>query len=221
MTTPPQTLTNDDWRARWKEGRTAFHEGKPNGLLAAHPEVLGTKKRVFVPLCGKTEDMVFLAQQGHTVVGVELVEDAVRAFFEEHGLNPTVTKEGALVRYEHGPYVLFAGDLFATTRESLGGVNALYDRASIVALPLEMRIRHAAHLLKVLEPGSPGLVIAFEYDQTKRQGPPWSVSETELRGHFGETLALVDSRPTELGKGSDNLVETMEKLYQVRLHPKA
>ena len=86
----------DFWRARWSEGRIGFHEGAPNAHLRQNLDVLAGARRVLVPLCGKAEDLAFLAASGREVVGVELVEDAVRAFFAEHGLAPTVTREGPL-----------------------------------------------------------------------------------------------------------------------------
>lgn len=182
----------DFWHARWSEGRTAFHEGKPNEHLVKHLAVLGKDTRVFVPLCGKAEDLAFLAEQGHQVVGVELVESAVRAFFDEHGVTPVVTKHGPLNRFTAQNITLLAGDFFATTRELLGPLDALYDRAAVIALPAPMRGAYVKHLRTLMPVGAPGLIITVEYPQEKMDGPPFSVPEAELRAHYaGLTLDLV------------------------------
>ena len=180
------------WQGRWSEGRIGFHEGKANAHLVKHLAVLGAGRRVLVPLCGKAEDLAFLAAQGHQVVGVELVEPAVRAFFEEHGAKPEVAREGPFTRYTAQNITLLAGDFFATTRELLGPVDALYDRAALIALPEPMRGQYVKHLRKLMPPGAPGLVITVEYPQDEMEAPPFSVIEAELRSHYaGLQLELV------------------------------
>src|SRR5690606_21543268 len=160
------------WAARWKEGRIGFHEGRTNAFLAKHAGRLGEKRRVLVPLCGKAEDMAFLAARGHEVVGIEAVEDAVKAFFAEHGLDPRVDDlRGGVRAYSTGGVRILAADLFACTKEDLGPVDALYDRAAIVALPPETRRRYVARLREVLPAGAPGLVVTFEYVQSQIEGP--------------------------------------------------
>jgi hypothetical protein len=42
--------------------------------------------RFFVPLCGKTQDLKFLYDQGFHVVGCEGVEKACVEFYEENGM---------------------------------------------------------------------------------------------------------------------------------------
>src|SRR5215207_3966897 len=173
------------WRDRWQEGRIGFHEGKPNAFLAKHVEHLekdGAPGRVFVPLCGKADDMAFLASRGHDVVGVELVESALRDFFREHDVPaPEESKDDRFVTLRHEHITLKAGDFFALTKTDLGRITAAYDRASIVALPAEMRARYAAHLRALLPRGAPILAVTFEYDESRFTGPPFVVKEEELR----------------------------------------
>src|SRR5688572_17571248 len=109
-------MTTEDWLARWREGRIGFHEGKPNAQLEHQVAHLGERRTVLVPLCGKAEDLAYLAARGHTVVGVELAEDAVRQFFVEHGLTPAVSSRGPFTAYTAGAITLLAGDIFDTTR---------------------------------------------------------------------------------------------------------
>ncbi len=142
------------WQGRWREGRIAFHEGAPNEWLSAHVGTLGIapeKRRVLVPLCGKTVDLAFLAAHGAEVVGVELVEDAARAFFEEAGLRAARTASGPFVRYEAAGIEIVVGDFFALAPADVGTFDAFYDRAAIVALPPEMRVTYA-HTLRALAP---------------------------------------------------------------------
>ena len=208
-------MNDDYWRARWRDGRIGFHEGLPNAQLAEHLGRLGTKRRVLVPLCGKAEDLAFLGAHGHQVVGVELEPAAIESFFEEHGMVPEVTRMGPFVRYACGPITLFAGDFFASTAAVLGPVDALYDRAAIIALPPALRLRYAQHLRALLPAAASGLVITVEYPQHTHEGPPFSVSESELREHFaGLSVELVGESKAEAA--SIQLLDARQKCFHVR-----
>jgi thiopurine S-methyltransferase len=203
------------WHSRWSAGQIGFHEGAPNAHLMQHAGLLGPGRRVLVPLCGKAEDLAYLAAQGHQVVGVELVESAVRTFFEEHRAAPVVTREGSFTRYAAHDITVLVGDFLATTRELLGPVDALYDRAALIALPGAMRAAYVKQLRTLMPAGAPGLVVTMEYPQDRMSGPPFSVPEAELRAHYAglplERLAEAraeGARFTEVG--------AIEKCFAVR-----
>jgi thiopurine S-methyltransferase len=209
----------EDWTARWRDGRIAFHEGRANALLDRHTARLAGCRRVFVPLCGRSEDLAFLAARGHEVVGVELVEQAVGEFFQLHGLTPSVTRpdDGQLVEYRAGALTLLAGDFFATTPESVGLLDGLYDRAALIALPAELRPRYVAHLRTLLAPGSPGLVITVEYEQDRIQGPPFAVFESELRALWaGATIEFLDEQPASIARCIAAGIPAIERCFAIR-----
>ncbi|MBX3231781.1 MAG: hypothetical protein KIT84_44380 [Labilithrix sp.] len=196
------------WTQRWSEGRIAFHEGKANAYLAQHARVLAGRT-VLVPLCGKAEDLAFLAAQGHDVVGIEVVEDAVKAFFAEHELTPAVREEGGVRVYSAASVTIVAGDFFATTRELVGPVDGYYDRAALIALPPEMRPRYAAHVRALLAKGSKGLLVALEHANPTT--PPFSVGEDEIRALYG------DANVHLLGEGpaQERFVDGRERCFSI------
>lgn len=185
------------WFDRWREGQIGFHEGKPNSHLSQYAGELGPRKRVLVPLCGKSEDLVFLASLGHTVIGCELVEDAVKAFFAEHQLTPVITSHAHHAQYTAGAITIFAGDVFELTPGLMGGrCDALYDRAALVALPPELRVRYAQRTRTLLVDHAPMLLVTFEYDQALMKGPPFSVREAEVREIYAPSaMRLLEERP--------------------------
>lgn len=194
-------MERDFWIERWREGQIGFHEGAPNAYLTRFGEKLGARKRVLVPLCGKTEDMAWLAAQGHQVVGVEFSEEAVRAFFAEHHVTPREDRVGPFLRLSTDAVTLLCGDMFATTAEYVGAVDAFYDRAALVALPESMRARYVTHLRSLVPEGARGLVITFDYPQARMEGPPFAISEAELRQHYqGATLEHLAHGPITTGK---------------------
>lgn len=188
------------WRDRWREGRIGFHEGRPNAMLERHLARLGERRRVLVPLCGKAEDLAFLAAAGHEVVGVELVEAAARAFFAGH--------EGI-----RGVEII-VGDYFAVTPERVGPIDALYDRAALIALPAEMRAAYVEHTRRLLAPGSPGLLVAIEYAQDRMDGPPFSVPDAEVRALW-PGAELLEEAPGNLPRAVEAGVAVIERIYAV------
>jgi thiopurine S-methyltransferase len=190
-------MNTDFWNERWREGKIGFHEGRPNDLLVRHVARLGTNRRVLVPLCGKAEDIAYLASLGHHVVGVELVEHAVEAFFDEHAMTPVIYRTSSHALYSHDKITIVAGDFFTVTRELLGEVDALYDRAALVAMPPDARPRYAAHVRSLLAPRSPAVVLNYVHDAA--DGPPFSVPDDEVRELYGGG-ELLEERPDPRGR---------------------
>lgn len=199
------------WHDRWASGQTGFHEGAANRLLVAHLDALGLAAgaRVFVPLCGRSRDLVWLRDRGHGVVGAELSRLAVEQLYAELGVEPEVTPLGALERVRGAGIEVFVGDIFALSREDLGEVAASYDRAALVALPAEMRAGYGAHLQAITD-GAPQLVIAFEYDQSLRAGPPFSVDGAELERVHGAHYQLRELARAEVPGGLRGAVPAQE-----------
>ncbi|MEL6691143.1 MAG: thiopurine S-methyltransferase [Pseudomonadota bacterium] len=177
------------WHERWQSGRIAFHEGAPNALLTRYWPGLEMGCRVFVPLCGKAVDLAWLAAQGHEVVGAELDPVAVAAFFEEHGLRPTAEAHGPLTLFSADAISIWQGDIFALTADMLGPVDAVFDRAALVALPAEMRRRYAAHLMDLTQ-RAPEFLITYEYSNPEMKGPPHSVPKAEVIEHYGADFQI-------------------------------
>ncbi len=199
------------WKSRWNEGKIGFHEGAANAFLARHALRIGDRRRVLVPLCGKSEDLAFLAAHNHEVIGIELVEDAVRAFFSEHDAKPEITRHGRLAIYTAGAITIIVGDLFDVTEADVGAIDAIYDRAALVALPPEMRRRYIDHLHMLVPARTQSLLVTFEYAQDKRPGPPFSVPEAEVRTLFS-SAELIDERLAE-GPLAEAGLSPIERCY--------
>jgi thiopurine S-methyltransferase len=165
----------------------------------AHWREPGTRTgaRVFVPLCGKSRDLIWLAKRGHSVVGCEISRIAVTSFFDEAGLAPLRTVDGPVERWRAGAIEILLGDFFGLGCEVIGGFDAIYDRAALVALPETMRPRYVEALIGLAAPGTAMLLVTVEYPQHEREGPPFSVPERDVRELFGGAaeVALLESLP--------------------------
>ena len=167
------------WQERWNRGEIGFHLKDVNPLLRRHWPALDlpAQSRVLVPLCGKSLDLAWLAGQGLQVLGVELSEKAVVAFFAERDLVPEVRRQGAFTVYRSESIEIFCGDFFALTAQDLGDCRALYDRAALIALPEEMRRSYVAHLTAILPADCAALLVTLDYPQEQMDGPPFAVSD--------------------------------------------
>lgn len=189
------------WHQRWESGQTAFHLPHPNPLLTRWWPTLhaATGTPVLVPLCGKSQDLAWLAEQGHPVTGVELSPLAVVAFFTERGVVPTTGESGPFRSLSAEGITLLNGDFFDLPAEPF---LAVYDRASIIALPPDMRRRYAEKLTQLVAPGGEVLLVSTDFSQEAKPGPPHAVSAAELQALYGASfevhlLATEDLRATE------------------------
>lgn len=180
------------WENRWDSEQIGFHLTDFNEYMLEFWPQIGAAQggKVFVPLCGKTLDLHWLAQQGYQVLGNEVVDKAVADFFREAEMHPTRQDMGAITAFEDDGICILCGDFFDLRRHHLDGVTAWFDRAAQVALPPETRKRYHAHLADILPVGAVGLSLAFEYPQQEMSGPPFSVEEEEVRKAYASNFKL-------------------------------
>ncbi|MBD9461614.1 thiopurine S-methyltransferase [Pseudomonas sp. Pdm06] len=179
------------WHKRWSSNQIGFHLPEVNPYLQHFWPQLGLERgsRVLVPLCGKSLDLLWLAHQGYSVLGVELSEKAATDFFLEHQLEPSVSEEGVFKVFRAADIEIRCGDFFALDREDVADCTALYDRAALIALPAPMREQYAAHLQRIL-PNGVGLLITLDYHQDEMPGPPFSVGNDEVQRLLGDAWRL-------------------------------
>lgn len=202
----------DFWHAMWDSGVVGFHQSDINGFLKQHWNSLALtgQEEVLVPLCGKSLDMLWLADKGHDVLGVELSPKALEEFLAENKLTGAPVQHHQFCGYELDKMTLLCGDFFHLCAQDCQTIQAVYDRAALVALPFAMRQQYAEHLIEVLPPKTQMLLVTLEYDEALLQGPPFNVSETEVGELFGQDFVIKKVQTSEaMRKG----VAVAEKVY--------
>lgn len=204
------------WHQKWEKNEIGFHELRPHPFLVTFFSFLDLKAnaRVFVPLCGKSLDMIWLINQGYEVIGVELSPIAVEHFFKENNLAPKISNENNFTIYQADKIKIYIGDFFEFKQEQLGKIDAIYDRAALVALPIEIRSKYTTHL-KNISKQAPILLISFEYDQRALSGPPFSISKDELKKHYSKHYRLDLLRENLLEGGLKGKCEAMEQAWHI------
>jgi thiopurine S-methyltransferase len=185
-------MEKDYWQERWKQEETGFHQNEVNQYLRQYWQALhlAAGSEVFVPLCRKSRDMAWLSEQGYAVLGVETSEVAVQAFFKENGYIPNHASSEKFDRYDANGIGILCGDFFDLSKHDLLKTSAVYDRASLIALPPEMRERYTRHLLNILPPATQMLLITLDYPQQEMAGPPFAVSASEVETLYHERFTI-------------------------------
>jgi thiopurine S-methyltransferase len=202
------------WHQRWEKNEIAFHESKANPLLVKHLSALSLAKgrRVFVPLCGKSLDVSWLLSSGYRVVGAELSQIAIEQLFMELGVQPETSPVGQMEQWSTHNLDIYVGDIFSLFRNILGQVDAIYDRAALVALPETMRNRYTAHMMEITGK-APQLLICYDYDQSVMEGPPFSVSNDEVKRHYAANYQLTLIASTDVAGGLKGKCPAKENVW--------
>ena len=214
----------DFWHQRWQENQIGFHQDKPTPLLLKHWAAIGMPvgATVFVPLAGKSLDMVWFASQGYRVLGIELSPLAIRQFITEHGIVPEVRESKYGTHYLAGNVEIIQGDVFDLDAAALADSSVVFDRAALIALPPDLRRRYVDEVYALLPSGCRGLLITLEYPPHEKQGPPFTVTEAEVRGLFErdwhvdvlERRAILDQQPAFVADGVTALETVVYRLIR-------
>ncbi len=208
------------WHQRWKEGQIGFHQQQVNPFLQKWLAKLELQQgdEVFVPLCGKSLDMLWLLEQGYRVIGVELSELALSDFARENQVDFVTEEDDLFKYYQHKDIQLLCGNFFHIQAQQLAKVKAVFDRASFIAFPPKMRQDYVEHMAKILPDNCKVLLVTMEYPQGMIPGPPFSIQEEEIYLCYGSDFQIellqtsvnpaMGKRLTEQGKG-----EVIEKAW--------
>ncbi|MGV6827031.1 MAG: thiopurine S-methyltransferase [bacterium] len=212
----------DFWHSRWQSGQIGWHQSAVNPYLVELWDSLEIPKAaaVFVPLCGKSKDMMWLAEQGVAVVGIELSQVAVSEFFAENGLEPEVQTEDGFEIWCAGDIRILCGDFFSLRTEMLTDVGFVYDRASLIAFPPAMREEYTTKMAELFPKGLATLLITLEYQQQEMDGPPFSVLQQEVDQRYAgnyniELLKSVDVLAGHERFRQRGLTALHERIYQL------
>ena len=185
------------WHERWRLGQIGFHQLAVEEQLAKSWSELDVPTgRVLVPLCGKSLDLLWLWERGLDVTGIELSAVAVESLCREQGILARRTPGDALNRFDANRLRIFQGDVFNLRSDMLGKIHAVYDRASLIALPADERVRYVDALIALTQPGTKSLLMTIEYSQQQTNGPPFSVSRAEVQNLYGprHSIRLLERR---------------------------
>lgn len=211
------------WHKRWQIGQIGFHQSAVDRHLKRYWPDLGLAggSRVFVPLCGKSLDLLWLQEHHDSVTGVELSAVALESFCMEQGIPARRRMLEHFDVYEAPNLRLYRGDFFALTPELLGPVSAVFDRAALISWAPELRAGYVAHISALTGPGTQTLLVTMEYAQSQMAGPPFSVDAGEVdrlyaHNHTIQLLSREDVLANEPRLRARGVTQLFEVCYRLR-----
>jgi thiopurine S-methyltransferase len=211
------------WLEKWQKKEIGFHRDDFNPNLKENfPRLeLSSGSHILVPLCGKSLDLLWLKEQGHKVTGVELSPLAVSSFFHECNLEYSITQPRKMTKYtsKDGQLTIIQADFLQLNQGDLDPIDAIYDRAAMIALPQQMRQDYFNKLKQIMPKKGQSLLITLEYKQEQVDGPPFSVGETEIRAHLSPDFMvelIEDVITTDLPpRFQEAQIDVHEKIYRL------
>jgi thiopurine S-methyltransferase len=178
------------WLDKWKEGQTRFHQERYNPFLVKYwPKFAKQKGKVFVPLCGKSQDMQYFLEKGYEVIGVELSELAVREFFHLNRINYAIQETQRFNIFKGANITVYCGDIFDMGENDLVGIDYVYDRASLVALPFELRTKYLKFMFEKFSEIKYCLqTVEFDHHEI---GPPFSIDFKMVKNYFSDKYEVI------------------------------
>ena len=215
-------MHTDFWLERWEKNQIGFHEQEINSHLQEFLATLNIPKgsTIFVPLCGKSRDILWLLSQGYQVIAVEISPLAVTNFFSENNLQARITDCENFQCWEIEGLSIYLGNFFDLNNMQIAACKAIYDRAALIALPPEMRQQYVQHLCNIAPTLSHSLLVTLEYAQHEIPGPPFCVDENEVQNLFRNTCDIELLFAEDILSDNDNFNERglsslVEKVYRL------
>ena len=216
-----------DWISRWENNRIGWHADQINRQLIEYLDQLNLSPgdTIFVPLCGKTKDMLFLLENQINVIGVEMSIIAAEKFFSENNLSYSISNSDGFILYEGDGIRIYCGNYFDLEVNHLQEVKAVYDRASLIALDSELRQKYIKHLNDIIVIDVRILLLTLNYPQHQKSGPPFAVSKFEVDELFRvsfqcrelECINDIENEPMFQNLGVDFVEKAVYLLQKVRV----
>ena len=216
-----------DWISRWENNKIGWHADQINRQLIEYLDQLNLSPgdTIFVPLCGKTKDMLFLLENQINVIGVEMSSIAAVQFFSENNLSYSISNLDGFILYEGDGIKIYCGNYFDLEVNHLHEVKAVYDRASLIALDEALRQKYVKHLNDIIAQDVRILLLTLNYPQHQKSGPPFAVSRHEVdelfRGSFQcrelDCINDIENEPMFQNLGVDFVEKAVYLLQKVRV----
>jgi thiopurine S-methyltransferase len=196
------------WLNKWRDHEIKWHQEKvtPDLIKYADKLELHAGDAILVPLCGKSKDMLWLADRGYHVIGVELSQIACEDFFNELHVKPAISQSAKLKKYQYKNMEIFCGDIFDMTSSQLPEIKAIFDCRALIALPPDMRQKYVNHLTTCTANKAGILLLTIE-SQNEIAGPPFSIDSKEVNSLYVSDFSIQQLKHEAANKIQQHLVD--------------
>lgn len=196
-------MDKEFWLTKWEEKDTKFDQHQVNSNLMEHEKILGSlkNKKVLIPLCGKSIDILWFLKQGAEVIGIELNPIALELFFAENNLVYKKINKAPFIIYQADSLKFICGDFFQLDKDDVGDIDLVYDRASLIALDSSTRLHYADKISQLSCPQTKIFLITLFYKMPSSSlgYPPYSVRDKEVHSLFSKNFHVQSLAEKEIG----------------------
>ena len=206
------------WHKCWERNTLGFHQSDVHPLLSQYFNklCLPSDKHIFVPLCGKTLDMAYLAKYMQ-VTGNELSEIACRDFFLDNSIEYQKQTLGDFTHFSCPQLLLLQGDFFKLNADNIESIDWIYDRAALIALPIAMQREYVNHLKSFFSSQTRLFLVTLEFPKGQLKGPPFSINRVDVNSLFSgfniECIAKNEIKGKQFAQRTLDVDYLIEKLY--------
>lgn len=217
-------MNKKNWLEKWKKKETKFDQMQVNPYLIKYEKIFESLegKKIFIPLCGKSIDILWFLTHGAEVIGVEFSEVAIETFLSENNLIYKKVDKHPFIFYHADSLKFICGDLFQLEKNDVGEFDWIYDRASLIALDDMARVQYANKIFQLSSNQSKMFLITLSYGTTTLEPPPYSVTDEEVYSLFSKNFQIatlsknenMDIMPHLIQAGFPNLNDRVYLLTQ-------
>lgn len=179
MSSKSESAPVNPWEERYVAGDVHWDRGQASPPLMQYVQRHPLHGRVFVPGCGRGNDVAALARGGADVTGLDIAPTAVR---EAKGRYPDVADR------------FVAGDLFDLAPELRGAFDVVVEHTCLSGMPPELRVEYRRGVESALKPG--GLLIGVWFINPAldpgSSGPPFPLSVEALDALFADGFEVIE-----------------------------
>ena len=207
----------------FQEGARFYQPQRPEAhdFLTRHltPDQL-SGRNVVVPNCGRSVDMIYLAQHAARVTGTGCTPMQIEQFQEENCLY--MEFDGAAWRFDS--LSLSPVPLCNLPDAQLGTVDIVYDRSAMISTAPDMRGDYLSRIDRLTRPGGRIYLMTVEFSTQRSEGP-YSISAAEVETLFGDRYTVKHLEeahcPAHLLARAHNLADLREHFFCLTRKPRA
>lgn len=197
-----EEVESEFWKEAWDVNNIGFHQEKLNPIMVEKFKDIDLEgKNVLIPLAGKTRDINFFTQRKANVIAVEVVEKAIHDYFNESSIDYNKETHKTYSLYSSPFLKFYHTDFFDADNLIDAEIHYVYDRASNVALPPELRKKYYAVIDKLTTTKTNFLIITYEHNGDSDFGPPFMVPAKEIVENY--KIMKIDLKKKELSRNAE------------------
>jgi cyclopropane fatty-acyl-phospholipid synthase-like methyltransferase len=165
-----------DWQKHYDENDLAWDLGEvANPFVRLWEDKVLTPGSLIVPGCGQGHEVIYFAERGFQVTGVDFSSGAVEL------LSESLSRKNLNAKVLHRNF-------FELDETYSKAYDALLEQTFFCAIHKDQRSAYVETVSRILKPG--GLLFGLFYETGEEGGPPFNTTEADIQNHFAAAFDM-------------------------------